>query len=539
MKTYLTRTSRLAAAVVAGSLALTACGSSSGGTSGNSSPKSQDATFATGFVGSTTSAGTPKQGGTLTIADYGEPRSLNPTVTYANGATGGSAMSAVYDELVRYDYKTNTFVPELAQSLTSSNNNTVWTLKLRPGTKFTDGTPLNSAAVVGSLKYYEANYAYQSNLMLANVAKTTTPDANTVVFTLRNPWSAFPNMLAQGPGMIMAPAAYANPKAFKPIGAGPFMFGSYAPGESLVLNANPNYVNGRPYLNSLKFIWLGGTADQPKVDALNAGTADVAYVRDPAVASTARANGMQGFMFSSGMNDVLSINTRAGHPGSDPIVRQAINYAINANTYVQRVNNGAAIATKAMFGSASPWYSPTPEAYDQAKAKELVQQAKAKGFNGNLSYAYSASPSAQAGAVLIQAMLNAVGFNVTLMPLRSIADQVQTMYVTHNFDIAVSSVTLSDVDPYGRLASEYGAQSPSNVSGWSSPQMNQLLAQLEAKDTPDQGKAVMAQIQAMLATEVPEVSLDAAGVFYIWAKDVHGIEPTTETLTLFTKAWKG
>lgn len=532
---------RLAAVLAVSALAVSACGSSSSDTGAKKQSSSQTLSatkiFATGLTSDDSSAGTPKQGGQLTIADYGEPRSLDPTVTYANGATGGSAMAAVYDELVRYDYPSGKYVPELAESLTSSDN-TVWTLKLRDGVKFTNGQPLNAAAVLSSLKYYESKYAFQSNLLLANVASMKATDDLTVVFTLRSPWSGFPNMLAQGPGMIMAPAAYANPKKFKPIGAGPFTYGTYAPGESLVLNANPHYVGGKPYLDSLKFVWIGGTDDQAKVDALKSGTADTAYLRDPEVITKERQAKADGMMFATGLADDLWVNTRAGHPGSDVLVRQAINDAIDVESYVQRVSNGTALATKGIFGPGSPWYTTVSAQYDTTKAKALLKQAEAKGFNGKVNFTYSASTSAQTSAVLIKAMLEAVGFKVTLVPLRSVADQVQKLYVDHDFDLAIAATSVPDVDPYSRLASTFAATSPSNLAGWSSPAMDKLLAELQAKDTPQEGKSVVAQIQNLWDEQVPGISLDAGGVFQAWNSNVHGVEPNTETMLLYTKAWK-
>lgn len=541
---------RIAAMLAVSALAVAGCGSSSsnnGSNTGNGNdakPAASDSLskakiFTTGPVGGAGDAGTPKRGGQLTIADYGEPRSLDPTVTYANGATGGSAMSAIYDELVRYDYTSKKWVPQLAESITGTKNNTVWTLKLRKGVTFTNGQPLDSAAVLDSLKYYESKYAYQSTLMLANVASMKAPDAQTVVFTLRSPWADFPDMLAQGPGMIMAPAAYANPKSFKPIGAGPFTFGSYSPGESLVLKANKNYAGGAPYLDSLKFIWIGSTDDQAKVDALNSGSADAAYLRDPEVVTNARKAGLPGFMTATGMNDVLNINARKGRPGADLLVRQAINDAMDAGSYVQRTTNGAAIATKSIYGPGSPWYTASAAQYDPAKAKALVTQAKAKGFNGQLSFVYSASPAAQSSAVLVKAMLDAVGFNVKLVPLRSVADQVQKLYIDHDFDIAIGSNSLSDVDPYAGLYSPFGSRSSSNATGWGSPAMDAALGQLGAASSPAATKAAVAKIQKLSEENVPAVSLDTAGIFQAWSKDVHGVNVSTQTLELFNKAWKG
>src|SRR3546814_14843456 len=84
--------------------------------------------------------------------------------------------------------------------------------------------------------------------------------------------------------MIMAPAAYANPDpaAFKPIGAGPFKFESYAPAEKTVVVANEDYFDGRPNLDKIEFVLLG--ADATAYDSFKSGEIDVAYLRGPEVA---------------------------------------------------------------------------------------------------------------------------------------------------------------------------------------------------------------------------------------------------------------
>ena len=89
---------RLVVAALASTALLAGCGSSD--TSGSTAPKESSAgglskaeIYTTGLV-NVAEAGEPVSGGTLTVADFGEPRVLNPAVTYANGATGGSAMAA-------------------------------------------------------------------------------------------------------------------------------------------------------------------------------------------------------------------------------------------------------------------------------------------------------------------------------------------------------------------------------------------------------------------------------------------------------------
>src|SRR5699024_11205337 len=108
-------------------------------------------------------SGDPRSGGTLDYATYNSVSSLDPADRQDGGATGGSEMAAIYDLLMRYDPTTDdptagdgagTYVPQLAESLTSNNDDTVWTLTLRDGVTFSDGAPVDADAVVWSIDHY-------------------------------------------------------------------------------------------------------------------------------------------------------------------------------------------------------------------------------------------------------------------------------------------------------------------------------------------------------------------------------------------------
>ncbi|MDV6274712.1 ABC transporter substrate-binding protein [Rhodococcus erythropolis] len=94
-----------------------------------------------------------------------------------------------------------------------------WTLELRDGVKFSDGTPVDSAAVSASLNRYVTNKGPQSSLYASKVASVDTPDASTVVFNLVDPWTGIESLLSTGPGMIVAASAQQG-EQFTPIGAG-------------------------------------------------------------------------------------------------------------------------------------------------------------------------------------------------------------------------------------------------------------------------------------------------------------------------------
>lgn len=507
------------------------------GSSEGAAGLTKDDIYSQGWVGKQSDA-EPVKGGTLTMADYAETRSLNPTESYANGAAAGNPMAAVYDVLTRYDFDSQTWVPQLAETLEPNGDRTVWTLKLRKGVTFSDGTPVNADAVMGSMGYYMQNYGYQSLTLLANQTKMKKVDDLTVQFTVAAPWATFPAMLAGGPGMIMAPAAYDNPKDFEPIGAGPFELETYSPAEELVLKAREDYWGGASNLDKLRFVWLG--ADDAKLESMDAGEVDAAFVRNPVAVEKARQDGYGGYMYVVGAGAQFTINAREGRPGEDIRVRQAIAHAFDNEAYLERAMQGAGIPSKSIFADSSPWSTGVEApAYDIEEARKLLDEAKADGYDGKISYVASADPAAQQGAVQLKAQLEAVGFDVTIEGIDNIADLTRRVYVDHDFDMAQGATSIGNEDPYGAMNEWLSGQSPTNGSGLVSPKLDKHLRALQSvADNPDEGADAVKAIEEQFQKEVPAVIINPAGNFYVMQDGVNRILPTTQGIVLFGQAWK-
>lgn len=534
MKTPIPFRARVAAVLCSGALALTGCASTD--TADKSAPTTADSNeiHIDGLV-NVKDAGDPVQGGTLRVAEYSEALSLNPIQTYATGSTGMNVMASVYDTLVRWNPDTKTWDPQLAESLTSDDN-TTWTLKLREGVKFTDGTPLNAAAVLGSLNYYIAGYGFGGSLIQSNLKSMKATDDTTVTFTFTSPWATFPQMLSGGPGLIMAPAAYKDPAAFKPIGAGPFVFESQSPGEKTVVSANENYFDGRPPLDKIEFVLI--PTDQAKYESLQAGEIDAAYLRQDDIVLDAVNAGWPGSMNAASGVRILNLNEREGMPTSDVRVRQAIDLAINAGTYLQRTSGNAGAADRGLMADYSTWKTDVaPVETDVDAAKKLLDEAKADGYNGKIRYLAQSDATSKAGAVAVKAMLDAVGFDVTLDLVNAIADQVKKIYVDGDFDIASGSTSIPDADPYSRLYVALASTSGSNAGHYANPKMDALLSELKGASSPEDGQATMDKIEALWKQDVPYVNISGGAFFEVWGKNVHGIKPTSETAVLFDKAW--
>ncbi|MFI6897509.1 ABC transporter substrate-binding protein [Streptomyces sp. NPDC050256] len=526
----------LAATLAVAAMLTSACVSSDAGKSdGAKTQKTERGRYTFGLIGDQPDGGTPVDGGTLRIADYGEARSLSPAVTYATGSSGGSALAAVYDVLMRYDTAAKKYEPQLAKSLQSSDDKKTWTLKLRDGVKFSDGTPLDADAVTASLAWYQKNKGADTSMLAPNLVRTEATDDSTVVFTLRSSWATFPAMLAQAPGMIVAPAAYAG-KTFKPIGAGPFVLGKYAPQEEMILNANTKYFRGRPHLDALRFTWP--QSDRAKLEALDDGTVDVAHMRGPDVVDDAVKAGHFGELTLTGLGNVITVNTRKGRPGADLRVRQAMALALDPELDTARAYDGKGLPGKEIFPPESRLHSAVkPLGLDLDKAKKLLDEAKKDGYDGKITYMDGSDPVARAKGVVIKAMLERVGFTVQLDLVSSIADRVAKTYVEHDFDISRSAASISENDPYHRLQSVLNSTSYGNPGGYANPKMDALLAELHRADGDAEIQKVLDRIQTLFNEDVPMINLGASAALTAWGKNVHGVVPTDESMTLFGEAW--
>src|SRR5690606_27917667 len=135
-------------------LLLAACGGSDddGGSEGAATDTTEGAgevlPSETGWIGEQPDDGPPVDGGVLrAIVTGNDTGGLDPVKNLGSGQTLLTEITAIFDQLMRYDPIANEYVPHLAESLTPNDDHSQYTLKLRPGVTFTDGTPLDAAAV--------------------------------------------------------------------------------------------------------------------------------------------------------------------------------------------------------------------------------------------------------------------------------------------------------------------------------------------------------------------------------------------------------
>ncbi|WP_182345951.1 ABC transporter substrate-binding protein [Tomitella gaofuii] len=527
---------RLAAAGAAAALLVAGCASTDGGTSGSGGAAS-DGDTTIGFVGAgAADSGEPVDGGTLTFGSYSFPSSLDPTETLAAGSNGGTEMAAIYDTLVRTDPGTGDFVPQLAEKIDHNEDYTKFTLTLRDGVTFSDGTPFDSAAVKWSIDRFVTAGRDVAQVWADIVTGIDTPDPLTVEFTLNKPWAQFPVMLAMGPGMIVGQGSDAGGD-FTPIGAGPYTLGQFAPSEKIVLNAREDYFAGKPHLDTVTFVPTHGA--QQQLESLQSGQLSMTYInRDAQVIKSAVDAGLPGYLDIQGLGSLGYINQHEGRPGADVRVRKAIAYAVDPEVINQRVENGLGIADSAIVPESSRWYDGAKGVpFDPAQAKKFLDEAKADGYDGTLHYLSGNDPSARAAALAVQAQLNAIGFNVQIDYANSVNDLVRKMYVDHDFDMARSALQLMDDAPYLRLYAGMGSDSKNNAAGYSDPTMDELLTAVQTATDDDAKKAAIDEVQAQANETIPYAIWGPAKVLTVWNDDVHGVKRSADNIFLLDSVW--
>jgi peptide/nickel transport system substrate-binding protein len=520
---------------------------------------------ATGKASVTTSSAVaqPQQGGTLTVAVFTQVRGVDPNLINGSGNTGGNEIGAVFDRLIVWNPTTKSYDPQVAESVTANPDFTVWTIKLRPGIKFQNGDPLTADAVKFSIERQKAAGNVRGSLTA--IKSVDVVDPLTASVTLNSSWPAFRAFLSASVGMIVNPAVVnklGSNFASAPVGAGvgPYMFESFTPGEALVLKKNPNYWGGQPYLDAIKFVPVSGA--QQALDFLKTGAVQMAMLRDAVAEDGARSAGFAGYEVVGSLGDMILINNgltftcakgqpaqyctgkadgtavRSNPPGADLKVRQAIQLAIDPKQIDQRANSGKGNPATSVFDPTFPWDPgvklPAP---NLAQAKTLVQQAKAAGWDGNISLSCDNSPQRAAIGLAVQAELGAAGIHMTVSneDLNSVINDV---LVKRDYQLACwGQVTTSDesglVGIDGFLRSNYA----NNYSGYQNPKMDAALDELKVATTDPARRAAFKKIADLWVTDAISVPLDAPIERMTWTNNVHGVRGTILSAVVFDKVW--
>ena len=369
-------------------LVLAACSSDDGG-SGGGDP-------------TTTTVGEPSQGGDLVIGIEAESDGLNPT-TNAFAVSGSLVANAVFDTMTKFD-ENGEAKPYLAESLSPNDDYTEWTITLRPGITFHDGTPLTSEAIKATIDAQRASplVGIAVRPVLADPPVEIVDELSaTVKLTRSLPY--FPSYLTTQLGMVGSPtwiaAALEDPALNqRPVGVGPYMLESRNLNTRTKVVRNPDYWReGLPYLDSITFVVA--TDAQARSQNLKAGDFDVIHTtRDEDVLEFRDDAGVTLYEDNEGEETFVMLNV-SEPPFDDVRARRALAHATDRESIVELLGSGIVEVANGMFFPGSTYDTGVdnfPE-HDPEEAKRLAAEYCADvpaGCDGDrISFEYKTTPS--------------------------------------------------------------------------------------------------------------------------------------------------
>lgn len=439
------------------------------------------------------------------------PASLDPYRRPIDTSTL-QVLRGIFDTLLVVDDNSQ-LRPGLAAEVRPNDDFTEFTVSVRPDVTFSDGTPVDAAAVAAGL---DAARRSPSLLDLLAPITAVTVDGSgadaTVRISMDEPWASFPYQLAGPVGMVVAPAMLASEDPGRqPIGAGPYVLTSWTDG-GLVLDQRQGYWReGQPVIARIELPVV--TDPSVRVTRLQQGTLDIATVLEPEQMARVRADS-SGLQVLSDPSDetaewVMVLNTTAA-PFDDKMAREAVAFSIDRDAIVTRVFAGQYRASKGPYSEGSRFYGDARwPILDIGHADDLAKQvAAAQG--APLGFTLTVGPDGTSTELgrLLQSQFAEVGIDADLS-IASSGEQLDDALANRTFDAALVPLfdgahPDDDADLLG-FGTATGARA--NPSGYTSEALAEALVDARASDDITTQAEAYAVVQKELATQLPYLFL--------------------------------
>jgi peptide/nickel transport system substrate-binding protein len=460
-----------------------------------------------------------------------QPRTLDPADSYE--LAGLMVVYNLSDTLYTYKLGTTELQPQLAMAMPKvSEDGLTYTIPLRKGVVFHDGTPFNAEAMAFSLQRFVENGGEPSFLLSDTIKAIAATGEYELTVNLKQPFAAFPSLLAYPGACAVSPKAYQigkdkfNPTQF--VGTGPYRLAQYK-NNSLRLDAFDRYWGEKPKNQGIDLqIYVGNQANL--YNAFRSGAVDVAYqslapqqikkLQEGAVSGNWQAIETLGTAVN-----FMTLNLNL-EPMQQQAVRGAIAALIDRKFLIERVLQGQGEPVYSLIPKSFDVYQPVFEQiYGNAnidKAKKLLAEAGYSAQNPvtvELWHSSTSIPFSIVAAILKAIAKRDLDGAIQFEP-NSIARTAFFTYVSQGiYQTAFSNwyPDFLDADNYvypmlhcAKGSAAKGCQeggSQNQGSAYYSDRVNQLIEQQRQEQNSQKRKAIFAEIQASLARDVPYIPL--------------------------------
>lgn len=435
-------------------------------------------------------AAEPDPAASIIYFDLAGNATLDPAEPQNNSSYSHEVLLAIYDTIVRMD-DAGVPGPGLAESWTRNADLTDIVLKLRPGVKFHDGTPVDAEAVrknferSASLGARAGGTTFETFNLVSAIEVT---DPLTIRLVLKKPSGQIEFWLGSNPGMMISPATLKDGvfgAGVTGVGAGAFRVKTFDPNVTTIMVRNDQYWAGTKD-RAAAFEHHYVPDGRARLNALRSGQANVAQI-DPKQIPEAKSAGLTIQAVQKNALWDIYPNIKKG-PLGDVRVRRAIMYAIDREGLAEAISYGSAKPARQLWSAESPYYVKDLEnryPFDQAKAKALLAEAGYKDGFELSQLLLNNSDYRQLGEAL-QANLAEVG-------IRTKFDVVDVS----QFPLFFKQPPRGDIlmaryggrsDPVQTVFELVGTGGPYAPGGAATPKIDELLNKLRAMAGNDPGR---------------------------------------------------
>jgi peptide/nickel transport system substrate-binding protein len=466
------------------------------------------------------------EGGSATIISP-EARSLDPSLIINTSTQGSNLMNAIYDVLFTVDPETNAIQPRIATDMTSEDGLT-WTLTLKEGITFSDGTPFDAEAVRFNWQRSIDNLRATSNAQAQQIASMEVTSPTTLVLTLKEvnrQW--FQNVPVNAFGWIASPASItAAGENFgndaNVIGAGPFTVESRTANVETVLVKNPTY--WQPGLPKLDQLTMKPIPDQQQAtDSVVTGASEAFLYPSEQLVAQAEDAGMNSIGWEENQGGVSMNFNQTKPPFDNKKAREAVSKAVDVQQMIDVVAMGYQEKITSMFRETSPFYNPEytfPEP-DAEEAQRLFDEL-AEETGGPLVFDMSVSTSSENAARVTQIQTQLAQFDNVEMGIRQV-DAAAYGISLYTGDFEASFYAVSSPDPVPTF-DQFSSTYPVPIGRLNSPQADQAIA--DGKSATDEAgrKAAYDSLQQVLVEDYPQLWMYRNVTWAIYQPSVTGLE---------------
>ncbi|WP_173401255.1 ABC transporter substrate-binding protein [Halalkalibacter akibai] len=495
----------------------------------------------------------------LIFARGGDSVSLD----YASVTDGESSRvtKQIYETLIEFDQDSFEIGPGLATDWSFSDDGLTFTFQLREGVKFHDGTDFNAEAVKLNFERWadpEHPFNFAAEGYTYSVYGTqfggfkgdeghAIEEINVlgdyeIEFVLNQPLGSFMQNMGMSYFAITSPAAFEEHGSRineNPVGTGPFKFVSWQKDDSIILEKNENYwKEGYPKLDRVIFQVIPDNS--ARLTALRSGQIDLMDGLNPDDIATIEGDAeLQLFERATNNIGYLGFNVEK-EPFDDPLVRQAINHAIDKESLIFALYNGRAEPAKNAVPPGYLGYNDEIEAYDfnPETAKSLLAEAGyPDGFEFDLwtmPVARPYMPDPERAAEALQADLAKIGVKANIVTMEWATYLEKTQQGEQDMFMLGWSGVNGDPDYFlSNLLSSHAIPG-GNRSFYRNEEVTSLLDQAKTTVEPSERETLYKQAQALIHADAPMVPLVHSVPVLAGASYVNNYVPhpsTSEVLT--------